>query len=133
MNRIRPFIPTEDIECVIQEIGNVQKLLMRWARSKEHWGPRLWYYIHNTCAYYVRHGPYTPNQIECMVEWVKQIILIIPCRRCKYWYRKYVLTLDINTACNDANTLFDFMVDIHNKINTKLGKPVHNITASDFF
>jgi hypothetical protein len=125
INRYRPFIPIDGNNNVRTEIGEIQRKLVRWSKVSDYWGPRVWYYIHNTAATYVRIGAYTEKQTNALYEWLREIPRILPCRKCRYWYRKYVLNkLDLRKICSDPITFFDTMIDIHNRVNTKLNKEI---------
>jgi hypothetical protein len=127
LNKYRPFIPTVNYNLK-DEFGYIQKNLRRWAFTSSFWGPRVWYYMHNTAAYYVKHGPYTPVQIQALMDWMRKMYLILPCSKCKYWYNKYVLKAyndyALREICSDAETFFTLIVDIHNAVNIKTSKPI---------
>ena len=118
--------PIDGKNNIRSEMGVLQKELYRWKSSSAYWGPRVWYYLHYTAAYYIRtREGYTPNQINGLYEWLHGIPLIIPCRKCKYWYSKYVLrTPNLRDICVDSKLFFDFIIDIHNRVNKKMGKNI---------
>lgn len=126
INRYPPFIPSKnETNNIRAELGTIQKYLIRWSKASDYWGPRVWYYLHNTAAHYLKKGTYTPTQVDALCEWLLQIPRILPCRQCRYWYRKYVVNkLDIRAVCSDSQLFFNTIVDIHNRVNTKLGKPI---------
>jgi hypothetical protein len=124
MNRYPPYNPDIPVQ---REIGEMQKRLARWRHVREEWGPRVWYYIHATAARYVKTGVYTDTQIDNLVEWVRALPMIIPCRVCKYGFIKYVLSEPydaLRERCSDSRVFFEWMVDVHNRVNQKLNKKI---------
>ena len=124
INRYPPFRPVDGENNIRAELGNIQKKLYRWASRNEYWGPRVWYYLHNTAAYYARNGPYSKKQIDALVEWMKMMHILIACKKCKYWYKKYILPQDLYSICSDSRLFFRFLIDVHNQVNRKLNKPI---------
>jgi hypothetical protein len=86
------------------------------------WGVHLWQFLH----YSVKKFPEHPNQIEIslMKSWISSLPIIIPCETCKRHYKEYIDASNLDSVCSSRMTLFNFMVDIHNAVNTRLGKPV---------
>ena len=119
INLYIPFRPGGE-QTAQTDIGYIQHQLLRWSGKSEYWGPRVWYYMHNTASYYVKHGPYTREHVQQLVDWLMNLPRLLPCKKCKYWYRKYVLRkYNLYTICSDKTAFFDFMIDIHNQVNTK--------------
>lgn len=139
INRMPAFIPKDDPNIhynVRDEIGRVQKRLLHWVYVSNFWGPRLWYYMHRTAAEYKKTGVYTGNQIQSLVQWLTDVPLVLPCQKCKYWYRKYIIREDQNrfyTICSDPSLFFDYVLDMHNRINFKLNKPILPYTSEEAY
>lgn len=119
IHKYRPFNPNLSPR---DDIGVIEKRISRYT-TRETWGPRVWYYIHNTTAHYVLHPEkYTPDQ---MYDWVWLVERLVKCIGCQNGYvRTLRRTTDLYTICSIPSELFEFMVRFHNHVNTKLQKPV---------
>lgn len=83
-----------------------------------HWGNHFWAFLH-TITIIDCENNYIYNQH------IKNILInlqhSIPCSSCKYTYVKYLKKLDkINLS--KPMCLFDWSVNLHNKVNIKLNK-----------
>ena len=60
-----------------------------------------------------------------MKNWLKSLYATIPCQNCSDHYKSYIDQNEDNLdkICSDRNKLFNFLVDIHNKVNERLNKP----------
>lgn len=87
------------------------------------WGPHLWAYLHFSTANY----PDKPSheEIENMKAWLCSLYVTIPCDTCSQHYKKYIDNKknELDDICSCREKLFRFMVDIHNKVNLRTGKP----------
>ena len=90
---------------------------------KKVWGNSLWTYMHYAAMNYPDHP--TEKDISEMINWLVTLPVTIPCNNCKGHYRGYIekAKSQLHTACSDKDSLFKFLVDIHNKVNVRLGKP----------
>jgi hypothetical protein len=86
------------------------------------WGPQLWLYLHTAAACY----PLYPNEQEIndMVAWIKTLPVTLPCDSCKMHFKEYIEQNEdqLKTICSSQTALFQFFVDIHNKVNNRNGK-----------
>ena len=83
------------------------------SKSKHHWGNFLWGFIHTISL---------TNETKS-IEILKNINFVIPCDACKEMYMDNVILLeDLDLTKNLA--LFEWSVDLHNKVNSKLNKPM---------
>jgi len=93
-----------------------------WKRDPTLWGPHLWAYLHFSASNY----PDKPSgeQIEEMKQWLCSLPVTIPCSSCSQHYKAYIDARrgDLDVVCGSRNTLFKFLVDIHNKVNERNGK-----------
>lgn len=94
-----------------------------WKKDPTLWGPHLWYYLHYSAANY----PSNPNkqEIEAMKNWLCSLPVTIPCENCSKHYNAYINKnkSKLDDICSDKQKLFNFLVDIHNKVNQRNGKP----------
>ena len=86
------------------------------------WGPPLWKYMHYSAANY----PEAPSreQIRDMVNWLRTLTVTIPCVSCKQHYKKYLDKHELERICSSRDTLFNFLVDIHNQVNRRNNKKI---------
>ena len=86
---------------------------------KSHWGNYLWGFIHTiTIIDYTNNVNY--NTI--IIDRLHSITNVFPCPKCKETYKEYLLKLN-NIDTRSPMSLFYWSVDLHNAVNTKLGKP----------
>lgn len=93
-----------------------------WKKNPELWGPHLWAYLHYAAANYPEKP--TVDNIKEMTEWLCSLPVTIPCENCSKHYRSYIEENKsrLTAICADKNSLFNFLVDIHNKVNAQNGK-----------
>lgn len=93
-----------------------------WKKDPKNWGPHLWSYMHYSAANY----PDKPNdmQIKAMMDWLITLPITIPCDNCSKHYRAYIKAHKehLYKICSRRDSLFNFLVDIHNKVNERNGK-----------
>lgn len=93
-----------------------------WKKDPKLWGPHLWSYMHYSAANYPNNP--TDQEIDDMKKWLCSLPVTIPCNNCSKHYKQYIdknkYRLDDICSCRDK--LFNFLVDIHNKVNIRNGK-----------
>lgn len=87
-------------------------------RSRHHWGPFLWGFIHTISI--VDHSD-TYNKTRQMINHLHAIQHLFPCSLCKGKYIEHLERLG-NLDKNKPMALFYWSVDLHNDVNSKLGK-----------
>lgn len=94
-----------------------------WKKDPKIWGPHLWYYMHYSAANYP-NSP-TAHQKHAMKQWLQSLSVTIPCGNCGHHFNQYIRKHQhrMDEICNSRETLFRFLVDIHNKVNQTHGKP----------
>ena len=95
-----------------------------YGRDPRIWGPHLWNFLHYSATNYPEHP--SKQQIQEMITWLCSLPVAIPCPDCSGHYKKYIeenksKMVDI---CSSRDKLFNFLVDIHNKVNVRNGKRV---------
>ena len=83
------------------------------------WGPHLWYFLHTISFEY----PITPTwtQKKEMTDFLVALQYIIPCEHCRFHYKNYLL--DYPPSLENQTKFIIWMVNLHNNINVRLGKP----------
>jgi len=103
---------------------SVQNKNMSAEDLKAVWGAALWKYMHYSAANY----PDNPSdqEIKDMKSWLECLATTIPCNNCAKHFKSYIDTYKskLYDICSSKSTLFEFLVDIHNKVNERLGKPI---------
>ncbi len=95
------------------------------SKAPAQWGPHLWYVMHTAAANY----PDAPSTCEQngMQHWLQSLKWIIPCKSCAQHYAQYIEPPKLKEACASRQQLFSFLVDLHNAVNERLGKPIMSI------
>lgn len=105
-----------------------------WKTDPSQWGPHLWYYLHFSSANY----PDTPSteQQKAMRDWLCSLSVTIPCKSCSNHFHQYIERhkQDLGTICSSRDNLFRFLVDVHNKVNSRKGKsPMTHQAARELY
>ena len=87
------------------------------------WGSNLWRYMHYAAINYPKNP--TNDQIQEMENWLCSLAGTIPCKNCSKHYRGYIEKSKprLHDICSNKDSLFNFLVDLHNKVNVRTGKP----------
>lgn len=106
-------------------VCNIDKC-MDWSKDPLQWGPHLWMYMHFAAANYPDNP--TEQDIKEMIEWLCSLPVTIPCDSCRKHFRRYIEKSkhQLPYICKDKQKLFNFLVDIHNKVNERNQKPILN-------
>ncbi len=94
-----------------------------WTKDPKLWGPHLWAYLHYSASNYPEKP--TESEIQEMMSWLSCLPVTIPCSDCSRHYKNYIEQNRSNlpAICSTKDNLFKFLVDIHNKVNERYGKP----------
>lgn len=79
--------------------------------GRDIWGPAAWRFLHSTARTH-------PQGTMALLEWYTKML---PCEQCRLNLRRHM---------DDTPTVLDmhaYTVEIHNKVNESLGKPVVNL------
>jgi len=87
--------------------------------SRSIWGPKLWYIIHNV-AFNIIHVKNNIGIYHLRNFYYNVVPYIIPCLFCRYNYKNHI-SVNISPIFN-KNTLFHWTVNIHNIVNSSIGK-----------
>lgn len=94
--------------------------------SPETWGPSMWLMVHLIAATY----PANPTQEdkERYAAFFHSLRDVLPCEGCRRGYDTILRTAPTQLTPQvfaTTETLFKWTVDVHNRVNAKLGKPVN--------
>lgn len=95
--------------------------------SPELWGPSMWFMMHLVAATYP-DAPTAADKTNYMAFY-KSLQHVLPCMGCRVGYQT-ITTTDPATKLTarqftSREALFKWTVDVHNRVNAKLGKPVN--------
>ena len=96
----------------------------RHTRDPAIWGPHLWNYLHYSAANFPEYP--TEEEIEKMYHWLCTLHVTMPCGECSKHYQGHINRnrSRLRSICSRRDSLFRFLVDIHNDVNKRNGKPI---------
>lgn len=111
---------------------HVFRIAQTLKQDKTQWGPRVWYYVHSTAAYYVEQNIINFGSITN--QWLTEIEWLLPCSECKQHYIDALALQNREDLSQNPTLLFLFFFNFHNEINQLLQKPQKTfLEASDLF
>ena len=89
----------------------------------EYWGPKGWYFIHSVALAY----PEAPTSVhkENYKLFFKNLGNVLPCPICQEHYRINYIEAELDNALESRILLFNWTVDLHNKVNIEKDKPTY--------
>lgn len=78
----------------------------------EVWGPLLWGAIHTTCL----TGTATSEFMNALAD-------ALPCPSCSTHFKELLIEFPFPES-NDPTILFQWSVNVHNRVNARIGKPI---------
>jgi len=90
----------------------------------EIWGPHGWYFLHSiTLAY-----PDNPTEDDKIYHknFFESLKNILPCDKCRNHYDQNLITYPIENHLENKESLFKWLVDVHNRVNIDNGKREYN-------
>lgn len=91
------------------------------------WGPGAWKFLHEITFYYPE-DPSVEQQTHAL-NLFNSLRVLLPCEECRTHY-----DLDLKSFPPDTKsktTLSQWLIDLHNRVNIRLGKPIVNPSRSD--
>lgn len=86
------------------------------------WGPQAWRFLHSiTFAYPVKNP--SDAQKKQTKEFFTYLQFLLPCPECKQHYSQLLILKPIDNALDSQDSLSRWLVNIHNQVNKRLGKP----------
>ena len=86
------------------------------------WGPHLWFFLH-TISFNYPENPTFKNKVDYN-DFYNSLKNVIPCELCRTHYIQYLETSPPNLV--GRNDLVKWTIDLHNKVNVEVGKPVYS-------
>jgi hypothetical protein len=95
-----------------------------WNADPKPWGAHLWLFLHYSAANYPDRP--TWSQKQAMKNWLITLPVTIPCADCSHHYNQYINEYRerMDDICSSKQNLTRFLVDIHNRVNARTGKPL---------
>ena len=88
--------------------------------ESEIWGPHAWQFLHSITLSY----PDNPTDQDKYnhAQFFNNLKDILPCQKCRDHLSQNLQTLPIENYLNDKDSLFRWLVDVHNSVNVSNGK-----------
>eukprot|EP00873_Tetraselmis_striata_P033967 jgi/Tetstr1/454231/TSEL_041150.t1 len=85
------------------------------------WGGPMWRTIHVVALGYPRNAPLQVR--EAYKAFYDSLRAVIPCAECRRGYIAIADALPVEAALGNREDLFNWTVNVHNKVNEKLNRP----------
>ena len=95
-------------------------LIDRMHIPPEVWGPFFWHTIHIAALGYSQEPNYSEK--KAMKEFLESFQTVIPCPICRTHYASHLVKTPIGPSLDSRKDLFRWTIDLHNDVNTMLGK-----------
>lgn len=89
----------------------------------EVWGPAAWLFIHSIALAYPDQNP-EPEIRENYKKFFDSLVSVLPCAYCRNHYKENISSLPLASALDSRASLFRWTVDLHNRVNQSLHKPL---------
>ena len=103
---------------------NESRIVRSLMRPFHHWGNQLWAYLHTITVIDSDEPSVQIRESVRAIEILRGIPAIIPCHRCATHFQEFFQTEIEGRSRFQRMELFDLIVEYHNQINQKLGKPI---------
>lgn len=87
------------------------------------WGPDAWNTMHAITYSYPKHSPTAENKRD-MTEFFEAIADVLPCFECRKHFKSMLRRYPITEHLGTRHDLTRWLVDRHNDVNRRLGKPI---------
>ena len=88
------------------------------------WGPPAWYFLHSVTLNYPDNPTYIDQQNY--KQFFHSLEYILPCKKCALNYKKNMEEIPIDDFLSSKDLLIEWLINIHNKVNYELNKPIYN-------
>ena len=85
------------------------------------WGPLFWHTMHIVAIGYPQNPTYA--QKRAAKEFYESLSFLIPCPVCREHYQTHLQKMPLTPHLDKREDLFKWTVELHNEVNTLLGKP----------
>lgn len=86
------------------------------------WGPPLWKKMH-TRTFNYPNNPTSKDKIN-IIRYFNSVANNLPCEKCKKHYIRELMLNPITTHVHSRRSVIKWLIDLHNKVNMRLGKRV---------
>ena len=88
--------------------------------NPENWGPSAWIFLHTITFNY----PENPNSHhkQQAITFFNSLGEMLPCKKCQEHYQEYLNNHPVKYHVNTRVTLVKWLIDVHNNVNSLLGK-----------
>lgn len=86
------------------------------------WGPKAWDFMHTVTFAYPENNPSDLDK-QNIIQFFQSIANNLPCKQCKFHFSKLLEEYPI--PAENRETLSKWLVDRHNDVNKRLGKPIY--------
>jgi hypothetical protein len=89
------------------------------------WGPHLWFILHIISFEY----PEKPTEYDKRIyhDFYTSLKDVIPCAECRKHYRDHITRYPLTPHLDTRDNLVKWVIQVHNFVNTSLGKPTLTI------
>ena len=84
------------------------------------WGPHAWQFLHTITLAYPDNPTLEDKNNHAI--FFNNIQYILPCQKCKDHYSQNIQISPVEQHLDNKETLFKWLIDIHNKVNIKNNK-----------
>jgi len=86
------------------------------------WGTSAWIFLH--CVSCTFPEKPTLKEKKNYDKFFRSLENILPCKLCRTSYKDYILLHPPIDSMESRKTMMDWVIDMHNHVNKKLGRPV---------
>ena len=86
----------------------------------EVWGPHGWYFLHSITLAYPDNP--TDDDKTYHKNFFESLKNILPCEKCRIHFNQTLTTYPIENHLENKESLFKWLVDVHNRVNIDNGK-----------
>lgn len=89
------------------------------------WGPHAWNFLHSVALAY----PEKPSMADrnAYYRFFQDLGAVLPCHYCKLHYSEHFVSSELTAALESRQMLFEWTVNLHNKVNKALHKPTLSV------
>ena len=96
----------------------------RKQHTKNVWGPALWLYLHAAADFC--------DDSTAFASLINSLVGTLPCPECRKHLKEYTSRLPPGSAITDKPSAVRYVKDLHNHVNSIIGKPPHPPVRTSF-
>jgi hypothetical protein len=93
--------------------------------NKTIWGNSIWYFIHYTALHQPRNIP--RDTAFAYKQMITSLSFLLPCKMCRDHLKEHLQDFPIDRYLDTNEKLFEWTVELHNRVNTSLYKPIMSL------